>query len=64
MSGTLPLHHRHLWVLDQADYPCGSPPMGDLMLQLWAQRWACCRVAVGGGLPGPDHGPLPVLRCW
>lgn len=42
----------------------GLLPVGDFMLQLWAQRWACYRCLWGGGLPGPDHGPLPVLRCW
>lgn len=64
---SLSLHHLHLWALDPGPgrhHPCGFPPKGDFMLQLWAQRWACGRVLGGGDRPGPDCGPLPTLRCW
>lgn len=50
MSGALSLHHFQLWALDPGPgrhHPCGFPPKGDFMLQLWAQRWACCRVYLG-----------------
>lgn len=58
-------HHFRLWALDQA---------GTTLVGFYQWVTSCCSSGHrgghaagclwGGGLPGPDHGPLPVLRCW